>query len=119
MKVFEFTRKTLAPIRHFDSTGSYSRQLAGGNDGLAVHCVHFEPGGEIGTHPTGRQQLFLVVEGNGWVVGADGVKRDLTPGQGAFFARNESHSKGSTSGMVAIMIQSDGFRLPGAETEAG
>ena len=111
MKIFEFTRETLAPIRQFDSKSSYSRQIAESHDGLVVHCIHFEPGGEIGTHPTGREQLFLVVEGSGWVVGGDGEKRELASGQGAYFARNESHAKGSASGMVAIMIQSDGVSL--------
>jgi quercetin dioxygenase-like cupin family protein len=68
--------------------------------------VHLEAGGEIGPHPAGIGQLFLVVAGSGWVAGADAVRRPLRAGQGAVIARGEVHAKGSDAGS-AVMIQLD------------
>jgi len=49
--------------------------------------------------------VFLVIEGLGWAMGAEGQCIELTTGQGVFIERGECHSKGSDSGMVAIMIR--------------
>jgi hypothetical protein len=70
-----------------------------------VHWVHIQAGGCIGAHQAGFGQLFLVVAGSGWVAGADGVRVAVNTGQGAYFERGENHSKGSESGLAAIMVQ--------------
>jgi len=55
-------------------------------------------GGEIGAHRAGFAQLFLVVDGLGWVADVDGVRCPLQTGQGAVIARGEVHGKGSEAG---------------------
>ena len=67
--------------------------------------MHIAAGGEIGPHPAGFGQLFLVVSGEAWVEGANGVRRPVRAGHGAVIARGEVHRKGSAAGCTAIMIQ--------------
>ncbi|HEX3556951.1 MAG TPA: hypothetical protein VIA62_27315 [Thermoanaerobaculia bacterium] len=42
---------------------------------------------------------------SGWAMGADGHRVELRAGQGVRFERGENRSKGSETGMTAIMIQ--------------
>jgi quercetin dioxygenase-like cupin family protein len=105
VKIIDFSAERAEPIARFASVGASSVRLGDGHGEAHVYCVRFEPGGKIGEHPTGFGQLFLVVEGAGWVSGQDGVRVELMVGQGAYFARGELHAKGSDVGMTAIMIQ--------------
>jgi quercetin dioxygenase-like cupin family protein len=107
MEIVDFSSERAAPITRYQSVGASSVTLGDGTGEAHVHCLRFAPGGAIGRHPTGFAQLFLVVEGSGWVEGADGERVALSAGQGAWFARGESHAKGSDRGMTAVMIQVD------------
>jgi len=59
--------------------------LGDGSGAVHVHAVRIAPGGSIGRHEAGFDQLFLVVEGSGWAEGGDGVRVDLPAGKGAFY----------------------------------
>ena len=105
MRVIEFSRRHAQPIELFGSVAASSVRLGDGKGEAHVHCIHFEPGGSIGEHPTGFGQLLLVIDGAGWVSGAEGKRIALSAGQGAFFEKGERHAKGSDSGMTALMVQ--------------
>jgi quercetin dioxygenase-like cupin family protein len=105
MRVVEFSRSCAQPIELFGSISASSVRLADGKGEAHVYCVYVGPGGSIGEHPTGFGQLFLVMDGSGWVTGADGSRVTLTAGQAAFFESGERHSKGSEGGMTALMVQ--------------
>ena len=105
MRVIEFSRNRAQPIALFGSSSASSIRLADGQGEAHVYCVYFEPGGCIGEHPAGFDQLFLVMDGSGWVAGADGSRVTLTAGQGVIFENGEHHSKGSEGGMTALMVQ--------------
>ena len=105
MRIIEFSREHGQPITLFDSVAAASVPLGDGSGEAHVYCVHIGPGGQIGPHPAGFGQLFLIVQGEGWVAGADGERAALAAGQGAYFARGEVHSKGSETGLTAIMVQ--------------
>lgn len=105
VKIIDFSEERAEPIEQFQSACASSVRLGDGHGEAHVYCVRFEPGGEIGQHPTGFGQLFLVVAGTGWVSGHDGARVELAAGQGAYFPRGELHAKGSDMGMTAIMIQ--------------
>lgn len=116
MKIIAFSPAQAEPISLFESVGASSVPLGDGHGEAHVYCLHFEPGGQIGAHPTSFGQLFLVVAGSGWVSGGDGVRVELMAGQGAYFARGEQHTKGSEHGMIAIMVQVHDLSLaPAAE----
>jgi quercetin dioxygenase-like cupin family protein len=79
--------------------------IADGVGEAHVYWIAFEPGGVIGPHEAGFGQLFVPVDGAGWVAGQDGRRLAVSPGESAFIARGEMHSKGSDSGMTALMLQ--------------
>ena len=105
MHLIDFTPERSAPITEYDSRGASAQPLADGAGEAHVYAVHFAPGGEIGSHPAGFGQLFLVVSGEGWVASGDGVRHAVRAGQGAQIARGEIHAKGSETGCTALMIQ--------------
>ncbi len=105
MRVIEFSRSSAQPIALFGSVAASSVRIGDGSGEAHVYCIYFEPGGFIGEHPTGFGQLFLVMEGAGWVSGADGSRVPLAAGQGAYFENGERHAKGTESGMTALMVQ--------------
>jgi quercetin dioxygenase-like cupin family protein len=105
MRLIEFGPAQARAIAEYSSRGASAVPLGSGSGPGHVYAIHVEPGGEIGPHPAGFGQLFLVVVGSGWVSGPDGVRRGLRAGQGAHIARGELHAKGSADGMLAVMIQ--------------
>jgi quercetin dioxygenase-like cupin family protein len=105
MRVIDFSRNTAEPIKLFESVAASSVCIGDGHGDAHVYCIYIEPGGSIGEHPTGFCQLFLIIQGSGWVTGADGSRVSLTTGQGVIFENGERHSKGSENGMTALMVQ--------------
>jgi quercetin dioxygenase-like cupin family protein len=105
MMTLSFSERQAEPIDLFESVRASCVRLGDGQGEAHVYCVRFDPGGMIGAHPAGFGQLFLITEGSGWVSGQDGKRVELSAGQGAYFSRGETHSKGSDVGMTAIMIQ--------------
>jgi quercetin dioxygenase-like cupin family protein len=82
-----------------------SVKILEGSGEAHAYVLHFEPGGEIGPHEAGFGQLFVALSGSGWVAGADGQRVALGAGQAVLFPRGEVHSKGSETGMTALMVQ--------------
>ena len=105
MHVIDFGPERATPITEYASRLASARLLADGSGEGHVYAVHIAAGGEIGPHPAGFGQLFLVVTGSAWVAGADGVRRPVCAGQGAVIVRGEVHAKGSETGCSAVMIQ--------------
>jgi quercetin dioxygenase-like cupin family protein len=105
MRVIEFSRERAQPIELFNSVAASSCPLGDGHGEAHFYCLYFGPGSQIGRHVAGFDQLFLVVAGEGWAAGPDDRRIKLTAGQGAYFTRGESHSKGSERGMTVIMVQ--------------
>jgi quercetin dioxygenase-like cupin family protein len=112
--LIDFGAQFARAIERFGSSGASSVELAHGNGESHAYAIHFAPGGAIGPHPAGFDQLFLVVQGSGWVAGADGIRLSLGANRGAFVPRGEIHSKGSETGMLALMVQASKFSLPGS-----
>jgi quercetin dioxygenase-like cupin family protein len=105
MHLLSFGPKHGTPITGYHSHGASAVPLGSGRGESHVYCIYLGPGGEIGPHEAGFDQLFLILAGSGWVSGADGVRKELRDGEGALIARGEIHAKGSTSGLTAIMVQ--------------
>ena len=91
--------------RPYEVKRASSIKLAEG-EGEAHACViYLTPGGETGAHEAGFGQIFFALKGSGWVAGGDGERVALREGEAAFIHRGETHSKGSESGMTALMVQ--------------
>ncbi len=109
IRIVQFSADAAEPIKSYSSVSASAVALAHGEGASHVYAVHVEAGGQIGPHPAGFDQLFLVVQGSGWVAGADGVRHSISALQGAFVPKGEAHAKGSQAGMVAIMVQASSF----------
>ena len=59
----------------------------------------------IGYHPATVSQLFLVVQGEGWVRGETTSKIQIKAGQAAYWEKDEWHEAGTKSGMIVIIIE--------------
>jgi quercetin dioxygenase-like cupin family protein len=111
IRLFRFNASQARPIEAYASSGASSCVLAHGQGESHVYVVRLEPGGIIGPHPAGFDQVFLAVKGSGWVAGTDGIRHEVHEESGAFIPVGEHHSKGSETGMVAVMIQASQFNL--------
>lgn len=82
-----------------------SLEIAAGEGEAHAYVLYFKPGGEIGPHEAGYGQMFLALSGEGWVAGGDGAREALSTGEVALISRGEMHSKGSETGLTALMVQ--------------
>ena len=71
-------------------------------------CFRLGPGGRIGRHPASVCQLLAVVEGSGWVSGADGTPEAIAAGQAVWWGSGEEHETWTDDGLTAIVIEGDG-----------
>lgn len=76
---------------------------------LVVTALRVEAGGRVGEHEATLDQLFLVVEGHGWVAGPDGARLPLGAGEAAFWHAGEHHGAGSDTGMSVIVLEGEGL----------
>jgi quercetin dioxygenase-like cupin family protein len=76
-----------------------------GGGAAHIYLIHLAPGGVIGAHEAGFDQLFVPLQGSGWAAGTDAVRHQIVVGQAAVFRRGEVHAKGSEIGLVALMVQ--------------
>ncbi|MFS1513715.1 cupin domain-containing protein [Chengkuizengella sp. SCS-71B] len=67
--------------------------------------------GIVGHHQAVGAQLFLVVKGEGFVRGKEGVKTPIKEGQAAFWEPGEWHETTSDKGMTAIVIEGEDIDL--------
>jgi quercetin dioxygenase-like cupin family protein len=88
------------------STGAAVTRLLETEGAAGVAFMRYAPGGVLGRHDTGLPQLFVVVDGEGWVSGADGAHLRIDAGEAAYWETGESHESGSDIGMTALIVQS-------------
>jgi quercetin dioxygenase-like cupin family protein len=79
-------------------------------------CFRLAPGGRIGRHPASVPQLLAVVEGSGWVCGADGEAQAIGAGEAVWWESGEDHETGTDDGLTAIVIEGDGVTAYAAGT---
>ncbi len=77
--------------------------------GSRFACFHIGAGGFIPRHPATGPQLFVVVEGSGWVSGEDEKKVPIQSGRAAFWEPGENHESGTDRGMKAIVVECHEF----------
>ncbi len=74
---------------------------------MQLGCIYIAAGGNLGRHPASSPQLFLVVAGEGWVSGADGVRMPIRAGEAAFWEPGEGHESGSERGMTVMVLEAE------------
>jgi quercetin dioxygenase-like cupin family protein len=86
--------------------------IAFGQGEAHVRILRIEAGGEIGAHETGSGQLFVPIEGHGWVRQGE-QEAAVEVGQAALFPRGVIHAKGSAVGLLALVIQVNDLKVGG------
>ncbi|HET7657132.1 MAG TPA: cupin [Bacillales bacterium] len=74
---------------------------------LQVACMHLEKDGLIGGHEAAVPQMFVIVNGEGWVAGEDRTRHPIQAGQAVLWDAGEWHETSTRSGLTAIVIETD------------
>lgn len=107
MQTINFSRQTMRSVDSYGSMGVANVRIGGGTGESHVYALRIDAGGNIGAHPAGYGQLFLVVEGEAWAAGPDGTRVTLPAGHGVYIEPGELHSKGSDTGASVLMVQAE------------
>ena len=113
MRIVDFGPTVARPIEDFGAEGCERVTVAPltsplwSGVPLQAACFRLDAGGRIGRHPATLPQLLAVVEGTGWVSGADGEPHAIGPEQAAFWEAGEEHETWTHDGLTAVVIESE------------
>ncbi|WP_031305720.1 cupin domain-containing protein [Brevibacillus panacihumi] len=108
MKRFRFDRQVGHEIKQYESINAAISRIVRTQGPVSIGCIRIGPKGVLGYHPAVVDQLFLVVEGEGWVRGKDDSEPvPISAGQAAFWEAGEGHESGSEEGMIAMVIEGE------------
>lgn len=107
MKIYSFKRETGTPIDEHGSTKSMVTHIASLNKSASVKCIYIEADGLVGSHPAESPQLFLVVQGEGYLRGEGSIRTPIQAGQAVRWDQGEWHETSTDSGMMAIVIENE------------
>jgi quercetin dioxygenase-like cupin family protein len=108
MKLFRFDPEVGRNIHKYSSSGFTISNVVHLPEEAVIHCAYLEPNGMIGYHQTPIPQLFLVVQGEGWVRGESPGRIAIRAGQAAYWEKDEWHEAGTEIGMTAVIIEGTG-----------
>jgi len=106
---YRFDHATGQPVNAYGSRGLVARAVQHTPARLVVTSLWLEPAGEIGLHDAPMDQLFLVVEGGGWSLDADGRRTAVTAGEALFWHAGERHGIASDRGLAALVLEGEGL----------
>jgi quercetin dioxygenase-like cupin family protein len=107
MKIFQFGLDDSQPMEKYQSKSIRYSRIIQTIEQSTIGCIHIEPEGTVGYHEAPIPQLFLVVQGQGWVRGEKSNRTIVSAGDAVYWEKGEGHESGSELGMSAIIIQSD------------
>ncbi len=100
------------PIARFGSVAAH--HLGGvrfsGDGGWTLLSI--DAGGHLGRHPATLSQLFLVLDGSGWVSGEDAIPVPIQSGSAALWDAGEEHASGTDSGMRIAVLEAAFIDVP-------
>ena len=98
-------------VEHYGSRG-FTHFRVGLIEGSAVlGYVQLEEGGVIGRHPAPAPQLLIVVDGSGYVSGADGAEQGIAAGEAVHWELGEEHETRADKGLVAVVVEAESLQL--------
>jgi len=106
MRIFQIESETGYEIKEHGSTNVFLSSVVDVERSTAIHWMRFDPQGSIGGRYLTSPQIFLIVEGDGWVKSNNPEPIPVTMGDGIFWDTGEWHEAGSESGMTVILIES-------------
>jgi quercetin dioxygenase-like cupin family protein len=109
MKIFRFDSAVGKNVDSYNSSGLIISNVVQLFEEAVVNCAYLIPGGVIGYHQATLPQLFLVIQGKGWVRSETSDKTSIKAGQAAYWERAEWHESGTETGMTVIIIEGVNF----------
>lgn len=122
MRMFSFGPNSGRPLTQWTDTKGVSHRVDPKTSKVVISpifisevgsrfaCFHIGTGGFIPRHPAaGGPQLFCVMEGSGWVSGADGRKVPIEANQAAYWEDGEEHESGTDGGMKVIIVHCESY----------
>ena len=107
MKFLDFDAGGAFAISGFGSRAATASPLTLPDGDAHVVCLRLGAGGVLGRHPASVDQVFVVVEGEGWVSGTDGERLAVTAGNAVYWEAGEEHESGTDGGMTAIVVEAE------------
>lgn len=77
MQIFKFSKEEGHKISNFNSDSAFYSKLMKTEEPTNIGFIHIDKGGIVGYHKAPVPQIFIVVEGEGWVSGDDHKKITL------------------------------------------
>ena len=111
MRIFRFDHEAGKSIDRYNSSGFTISNVVHLVGEAVVNCAYLEVNGVIGYHQAAVPQLFLVVQGEGWVRGEAPERNPIKAGQAAYWEKGEWHESGTETGMTAIIIEGEKIDL--------
>lgn len=105
MKIFAFDERIGKEITSYGSERVQFSRIARLVNPSQISFMHLGPKGVIGYHQASIPQLFLVVEGRGWVRSETEDRIPIERGTAAYWIADEWHETGTDSGMSAIVLE--------------
>lgn len=72
---------------------------------VRVDLAVIEPGASLPKHPAGREQVFVVVSGEGRVAADDDVEHRIEAGSVVLWSAGEQHTSWADTQMTVVIIQ--------------
>ena len=107
MKIYKFSKENGKKVEKYQSHLATYVKIAQTNEAATIGYMYIEGEGTVGYHEAPIPQLFIVVEGEGWVTGENQKRIPIKRGEAALWEKGEWHTSGSEEGMAAIVIQSE------------
>ncbi|MGG5735932.1 MULTISPECIES: cupin [Bacillus cereus group] len=106
MKIFDFSVEVGKYISAFQSNFIMAKIL-NHQGNIHIGAMHLQENGTIGYHEAVVSQLLLIVDGEGYVCGADKVKVKVEAGQAVLWEKGELHETSTEKGLMAIVMESE------------
>lgn len=105
MRIFHFNAQSTRAITEYGSHNATVLPLFRHSNDVFTVIIRVEAGGALGYHQAVGEQLFMVIEGSGWVRAGDDAKVPISAGQAAFWQSGEWHETTTDTGLTAIVIE--------------
>ncbi|EJQ39660.1 hypothetical protein IEC_01248 [Bacillus toyonensis] len=106
MKIFDFSEKSGKCISVFQSNFIMSK-IVNHQGNVHIGAMHLQENGIIGYHEAVVSQLLLIMDGEGYVCGADKEKVKIRAGQAVFWEKGEFHETSTEHGLLAIIMEAE------------
>ena len=111
MEIIDFGKAKAKEITNFHSLKAFYTKITKSEAPITIGFIHIEQGGVVGYHLAPVPQLFIVVEGEGWVEGENQKRVNVRSGEGVLWNKGEGHTSGSDSGLTALVLESEELTL--------